>query len=411
MALCAQTHIDRPVLGGFMIKADQETWHEYCNVTLRRRPFDAPAAFDGGPMFPTLWISKTGLAAQQTNHATIFTNLTNVNTNGFTYRALGSCARATCVGNGAFVTAAAAGNTGSGTLSLGQATGDWDAGRYRLVFTQAAEQPLTSSVLDGADTVASGTYVSGAYIQFNGAEVTVTDTLQLAAKETLFNVQDLDYAEIAWLCFPGTTTLPHVDWVVGDDFMFPPELEPWFSERPLRLPTLFQTSDSQLPMNATPERAALGLPEGRFVYCALNKNNKIKKERFESWMRILRTTNDSVLCLLADNPWAQDNLRHAARAHGISSERLIFAGRVTPADYLGPFAAADLFLDTWRYNAGTTANDALWPGLPILTLSGRTYASRMTGSTLNSLGLRGFITDNRDDYELRAISYESSNRC
>jgi predicted O-linked N-acetylglucosamine transferase (SPINDLY family) len=209
--------------------------------------------------------------------------------------------------------------------------------------------------------------------------------------------------QIAWLGFPGTTALPYVDWVVGDDFVFPPELEVWFSERPLRLPTLFQVSDSQRPMSATPERAALGLPEGRFVYCAFNNTHKIRPEIFESWMRILRATGESVLWLLADNRWAQDNLRHAAMAHGIAPERLIFAGRVTPADYLGRFAAADLFLDTWPFNAGTTANDVLWAGLPLLTLSGRTYASRMAGSILNSLGLTDLITHCREDYERRAI--------
>jgi predicted O-linked N-acetylglucosamine transferase (SPINDLY family) len=205
------------------------------------------------------------------------------------------------------------------------------------------------------------------------------------------------------LGFPGTTALPHVDWVVGDDFVFPPELEPWFSERPLRLPTLFQTSDSQRPMSATPERTALGLPEGRFVYCAFNNTHKIRPEMFESWMRILRATGDAVLWLLADNRWAEDNLRQAAMAHGIAPERLIFAGRVLPADYLGRFAAADLFLDTYPFNGGTTANDVLWAGLPLLTLSGRTYASRMAGSILNSLGLKEFITFNFADYERRAI--------
>jgi hypothetical protein len=107
-------------------------------------------------MFRTLWISKTGLEAQQTNLATIFTNLTNVNTNGFKSRTLRSYAGAPRAGNGAFVTAAAAGNPGSGTISVGQAPGDWDVGRYSLVFTQAAEQPVTYAVLDGADTRRNG---------------------------------------------------------------------------------------------------------------------------------------------------------------------------------------------------------------------------------------------------------------
>lgn len=210
--------------------------------------------------------------------------------------------------------------------------------------------------------------------------------------------------QVTWLGFPGPTALPYVDWLVADDYVFPPELEPFFVEKPLRLPTLFQTSDSRRPLNPTPPRSALGLPADRFVYCAFNNTHKIRPEIFESWMRILRETRDTVLWLLADNPWADGNLRQAAMAHGIAPERLIFAGRVAPADYLGRFPAADLFLDTWPFNAGTTANDALWAGLPLLTLSGATYASRMAGSLLQSLGMTEFITHSREAYEARAIA-------
>lgn len=120
-------------------------------------------------------------------------------------------------------------------------------------------------------------------------------------------------------------------------------------------------------------------------------------------MRILRRVPDAVLWLLEDNRWSRENLQRAAQAHGVDAARLLFAGRVMPADYLARFTAADLFLDTCPYNAGTTANDALWAGLPLLTLSGRTYVSRMAGSLLTSAGLPELVTTTLADYEERAV--------
>jgi predicted O-linked N-acetylglucosamine transferase (SPINDLY family) len=120
-------------------------------------------------------------------------------------------------------------------------------------------------------------------------------------------------------------------------------------------------------------------------------------------MRILRSCKRSVLWLLEDNVWSKENLILAAKAHGIHPDRLIFAGRITPADYLARFRAADLFLDTTPYNAGTTANDALWAGLPLLTLSGQTYVSRMAGSLLNSVQLNDLIAFDLKTYEEKAI--------
>jgi len=126
---------------------------------------------------------------------------------------------------------------------------------------------------------------------------------------------------------------------------------------------------------------------------------------FESWMRILRVCTKAVLWVLEDNVWSKENLKLAARAHGINPDRLIFAGRITPADYLARFRVADLFLDTTPYNAGTTANDALWAGLPLLTLSGQTYVSRMAGSLLQSVGLNDLIAVDLMSYEQKAIYY------
>jgi predicted O-linked N-acetylglucosamine transferase (SPINDLY family) len=209
--------------------------------------------------------------------------------------------------------------------------------------------------------------------------------------------------QLTWLGLPGPTALPHVDHVVADPFIFPDALRAGFTEAPLYLPTLYQCSDSQRPIGRLPTRAELGLPEDAFVYCAFNNNFKFTPEMFECWMRILRQVPRSVLWLLEDNPWSRQNLQAAARAHGVDPARLLFAGRVLPADYLARFSVADLFLDTYPYNAGTTANDALWAGLPLLTLSGRTYVSRMAGSLLSSAGLQALVTHSADGYERTAI--------
>ena len=209
--------------------------------------------------------------------------------------------------------------------------------------------------------------------------------------------------QIAYLGYPGTTGLPHVDYVVADRFIFPDELRPHFTEKPLFVDTGFQVSDSKRVFGAQANRAQFGLPEDAFVFCAFNNSYKITEPMFESWMRILKASPQSVLWLLEDNPWAKENLRKAAMEKGVDVNRLYFAGRIDPKDYLARFQVADLFLDTTPYNAGTTANDALWAGLPILTLSGRTYVSRMAGSLLTSAGLSWLICHTLADYEAKAI--------
>jgi len=209
--------------------------------------------------------------------------------------------------------------------------------------------------------------------------------------------------QVAYLGYPGPSALPYVDYIVADSFIMPPELCPHFTEKPLYLPSLFQVSDRKRQISSIPSRSHFGFDESDFIFCAFNNNHKFTPELFGSWMRILRDSPRSLLWLLEDNQWSKANLLAAAAAHGISKNRLRFAGRITPADYLARFAVADLFLDTMPYNAGTTANDALWAGLPLLTLSGHTYVSRMAGSLLKSIGLDELITFDADHYEKTAI--------
>ena len=209
--------------------------------------------------------------------------------------------------------------------------------------------------------------------------------------------------QVSYLGLPGTSGLPGVDWILSDSYVLPPALEPYCTERPLRVPHCYQVSDRQRAVAPRPLRSSYGLPDDAFVYCSFNNNHKFTPEVFGAWMRILQQVDGSVLWLLADNDTARENMLRCADAHGVPRERLIFAPRVAPPDYLARFQCADLVLDTFPYNAGTTASDALWMGTPIVTLSGRSYISRMAGSLLTAVGLPELATTSLADYERLAV--------
>lgn len=210
--------------------------------------------------------------------------------------------------------------------------------------------------------------------------------------------------QITYLGLPATTGLPSIDYVIADKFLIPEASASLYSEKPLYMPDVYQVSDRKRPVGPTPTRAACGLPSDAFVFCSLNNNYKYTPEVFFVWMSILRRTPGSVLWLLSDNPWAEANLRREAQARDIDPDRLYFAGRVLPADYLACYAVADLFLDTFPFNAGTTANDALWMELPLLTYTGQSFASRMAGALLTAAKLPELITYNLQDYEEKAVT-------
>jgi predicted O-linked N-acetylglucosamine transferase (SPINDLY family) len=210
--------------------------------------------------------------------------------------------------------------------------------------------------------------------------------------------------QLTWLGFPGPTAIPGIDYVVADDFVLPVELEPHFTEKPLRMPHTFQINDRRRAIGPTPTRAASGLPDDAFVFCSFNSNFKFTPDVFDSWMRILAQVPGSVLWIVADSDATRANLVREAEARGVAGERLLFAARVAPADYLARFRLADLFLDTNPFNAGTTASDALWAGLPVLTWAGQTFCSRMAGSLLHAVGLPELVTHALEDYEALAIA-------
>ena len=210
--------------------------------------------------------------------------------------------------------------------------------------------------------------------------------------------------QATYLGFPGSTGHPAIDYVIADDYVLPPELQPHFTEKPLHLPTVFQVSDRKRPVAPRPSRESCGLPEDAFVFCSFCNTHKITEEMFTVWMSILRRSPGSVFWLLADNKWAEENMIRRAGEQGVERSRLIFTWRVMPHEYLARYQVADLFLDTFPFNGGTTANDALWMGLPILTCSGRTFASRMAGSLLRAAGLPELITTSFEDYEEKAVA-------
>ena len=209
--------------------------------------------------------------------------------------------------------------------------------------------------------------------------------------------------QLTYLGFPGPTALPCIDYVIADEFVLPPELAPYFTERPLYMPHSFQINDRQRQVGPRPTRASCGLPEDAFVFCSFNNNFKFTEEVFAVWMEILRQVPGSVLWLVSDHESVRQNLAAEARRLDIDPARLIFAARVTPADYLARFKAADLFLDTLPFNAGTTASDALWAGLPLLTCAGSTFAARMAGSLLRAVGLPELITYDLQAYQDKAV--------
>jgi predicted O-linked N-acetylglucosamine transferase (SPINDLY family) len=213
--------------------------------------------------------------------------------------------------------------------------------------------------------------------------------------------------QVTYLGYIGCLPLPELDYVLCDDTVIPPTLAAQYAPHPLSLGGLYQANDSRMPELPEVSRRAEGLPENRFVFCCFSHHYKITEAMFAAWMTILRRLDHAVLWLVDDTAASRDNLLRHATAQGVAAERLIFAARTDPARYMARFALADLFLDTSPYNAGTVASDALRMGLPLVTLSGRAFASRMAGSLLRAIGLHDGITVDLDTYIDRATAFGS----
>lgn len=211
--------------------------------------------------------------------------------------------------------------------------------------------------------------------------------------------------QVNFLAYPGTLSASFMDYIVGDHTTLPPQIARWFTEKVVRMPHSYQVNDSRRPIAPRVlTRAELGLPEHGFVFCSFNNNHKILPAVFDSWMRILSAVPGSVLWLLEDNPLVARNLRAQAQQRGVDPARLVFAGRLPLAEHLARHRQADLFLDTFPYNAHTTASDALWTALPVLTRPGHSFPSRVAASLLRAVGLPELIVDSPEDYERMAIA-------
>lgn len=210
--------------------------------------------------------------------------------------------------------------------------------------------------------------------------------------------------QVNYIGFPGTLGTKFYDYVVADATVLPFDRQRFFTEKIVHLPNSYLVNDSKRPMAPrTPARSEVGLPENGFVFCCFNNSYKITPAVFDVWMRLLRQVEGSVLWLFCDRVTAENNLRREAASRGIDPERLVFARRSELTDHLARHRLADLFLDTLIYNAHTTAADALWMGVPVITCLGGSFAGRVAASLLHAIGLPDLVTTSLEEYEGLAL--------
>jgi predicted O-linked N-acetylglucosamine transferase (SPINDLY family) len=209
--------------------------------------------------------------------------------------------------------------------------------------------------------------------------------------------------QVSFVGFPATSGAEFIDYLVAGRVVAPPEHAADYSEKLVWIPGSYQVNDRKRTVGETPPRRRLGLPEAGFVFCCFNQTYKILPDVFARWMSLLHAVPQSVLWLLAWNPWAIENLRREAGNHGVAPDRLVFAPLVPNSAHLARIGAADLLLDTLPCNAHTVSSDALWVGLPVITCPGETFASRVAASQLSALGMSELITRSMDEYEALAL--------
>jgi predicted O-linked N-acetylglucosamine transferase (SPINDLY family) len=209
--------------------------------------------------------------------------------------------------------------------------------------------------------------------------------------------------QISYLGYLGTMGINYYDYLIADKSIIPEVYQKHYVEKIIYLPS-YQVNDNNRDIsNRIFTRKELNLTENGFVFCCLNSSFKITAKMFDVWIDILKAVPNSVLLLLAPNPWVQDNLKNEAEIRGFDFNRLVFCNYLKQDEYLARYKCVDLFLDTFPYNAGTTASDVLRIGVPILTLSGESFASRVASSVLTSMNLGDLVAHNLDQYANIAI--------
>ena len=210
--------------------------------------------------------------------------------------------------------------------------------------------------------------------------------------------------QINYIGYPGTMGADFIDYLMADRTLIPDEMQQYYREKIIYLPNCYQPNDNtRVISDKVLTKLEMGLPDDGFVFCCFNNSYKITPAEFDIWMRLLGKVDKSVLWLLSSNKWAEKNLKEAASIRGISSDRIVFAQKLPQADHLARLQLADLFLDTFNYNAGATATDALWSGLPLITKMGQGYTARMAGSILSSVGLSELAVTTEAQYEELAL--------
>jgi len=214
--------------------------------------------------------------------------------------------------------------------------------------------------------------------------------------------------QASWLGYLGTMAAEYIDYLIADATIVPNALRGNYTEKVVRLPSYQPNDTKRMVSERSFTRQELGLPPEGFVFCSFNDTYKLTPATFERWLRILRRTEGSVLFLYAGNDLVPENLRREAQQRGVDPGRLVFGGRLPVPEYLARYGVADLFLDTLPYNGGVTVSDALWVGLPVLTCSGETFASRVAASLLNAIGLPELVAESEQAYEELAVALATS---
>ncbi len=214
--------------------------------------------------------------------------------------------------------------------------------------------------------------------------------------------------QVSYLGYPGSTGANFIDYLIGDPLVTPVDLAPHFSEKLAQMPLTFQPNGRWRPLPQPMAREAAGLPAEAFVMCAFNHTYKILPEAFDTWCQVMRDVPHAVLWLKETNPQLHDNVRLEAQLRGVDAARIVFAKVVSYADHFSRLALADVFVDTWPYNAHTTAADALWAGVPVVTLYGNSFASRVAASVLNAAGMAELAFGSVEDYRcaIQALALE-----
>jgi predicted O-linked N-acetylglucosamine transferase (SPINDLY family) len=209
---------------------------------------------------------------------------------------------------------------------------------------------------------------------------------------------------VNWLGYPGTVASPYHHYIVADDWIIPLDHEIFYSEKVLRLPCYQPNNRVRVIAETRPTRAEAGLPEDAVVYCSFNGTHKITRFTFDRWLDVLTRVPGSVLWLLTGADGTNDRLKAHAAARGVAPERIVFAPKLANPLHLARYPLADLFLDNTPYGAHTTASDALWMGVPVLTWSGRCFAARVCGSLVRSAGLPDLVVETPEAYVDKAVA-------